>query len=186
MADITSELAAGFISESLADLPRNQQLEVMTYGNPFPEPFPRVEIEVQSLRRYLLHLHAEECWLERWSLPVEDILNLGNEDVDPDEVLDRRLLTAASAEAAPVERGGKTAQSAAERNKGGNPGKPFREEMAFLVGFGITELRSPDLQSVKQLVLAIATDRGWPLSEDSAHGWARTYMDWYERRNRET
>ena len=28
MADITSESAAGFISESLADLPRNQQVNV--------------------------------------------------------------------------------------------------------------------------------------------------------------
>lgn len=170
--------------------PRTRQVvvplyDVRTYGNPFPEPFRCVEIEVQSLRRYLLQLHTEEHWSD-WSLPVDDILNLGNEDVDPSEVLDRRLLTVASAELAPVERGKMTARSATERNKGGNPGKPFREELGFLVGFRITELKSPDLRSVKSLILRIATTRGWQLSGDSPHEWARTYMGWYERRNRET
>jgi hypothetical protein len=59
--------------------------------------------------------------------------------------------------------------------------------MAFLVGFGITELKSPDMASVKELILDIAdARRGWDLHPDTAHGWAREFMDWYNQRNRET
>jgi hypothetical protein len=48
-----------------------------------PHLSPQVEIELASLRAYLLHLHATE----KWPIPVEDILRLGTEGFDPAEVL---------------------------------------------------------------------------------------------------
>ena len=63
--------------------------------------------------------------------------------MDPAEVLERRL----TASAAPVEHETSMAQAATERPRGGSPGKPFKVEMAFLVGFGITELKSPDVRA---------------------------------------
>ena len=153
-----------------------------SYGR-LPRLVQDVEIEVRSLRQYLLDRRASE---KRWQSSVEDILNLGSEAVDPAKVLDSRLVAGASAGNAVVEHDKKAAPATTEPNKGGNPGKPFREEMAFFVGFRITELRSPDLQSVRCLILEIATTRGWELSGDSAHEWARKYMEWYKRRNRKT
>ena len=149
------------------------------HGHSLPKLVPEVEIELRSLQHYLLRLRQDESW----PLPVSDILNLGKEGMDPAEALERRL----TASAAPVEHETNMTDAATERSRGGNPGKPFKVKMAFLAGFGITELKSPDVASVKELILDIADAReGWDLHADTAHGWAREFMEWYNERNRET
>ena len=152
-------------------------------GKLLPKLVPEVEIELRSLRLHLLHLYTKEGWPP----PVDDILNLGSEGVDPEEVLERRLLASASAKTVAVEHERKSVQAAIERNKGGSPGKRFREEMAFLVGFAHygAEVGGPAI--VRSLILKSLRTRG--LGAERGFGsrqWARHYMEWYERRNRET
>ena len=71
---------------------------------------PEVEIELRSFQRYLLRM----CKLGKSALTVDDIRNLGNEDVDLVEVLERRLLTTATA-------GRESAPAADNQNKSGRP-----------------------------------------------------------------
>ena len=162
------------------------RLDVMTYGNPHPEPFPRVEIEVHSLRRYLLHLHTEE----RWSLPVEDILNLGNEDVDPEEVLDRRLLAVASAEAAPVERNesGNVSDAVAIANAGvdapevrraGRPPAHFKPEVAFRVACRMSLTTVPDIDAAGKHIEDVLAAKDWNLDPKTIRAWRQEFLGWF-------
>jgi len=138
---------------------------------------PEVEIELRSLHRCLRHLRQEQGW----EISPGEILSLGAHGVDYEDLLDRRLLKSA-AENDRAFSSINASEISKKKEVGGNPGKSFRLEMFFLVGFYITEERSPDVQIVTKMILDIATRRGWQMTDDTARGWAQDCMEWYERR----